>query len=68
MKSSDCGDDLPGRQRWKGLRTRGLLIRTREVNGRETDEIQCSISSLKRNVTLFAVIEGSRTLAIGLST
>ena len=47
-------DDLPGRPRWKGLRTLGLVIRTREVNGRETDDIQCSISSLKRNVKLFA--------------
>lgn len=47
-------DDLPGRQRWKGLRTLGLVVRTREVNGIETDEIQCSISSLKRNVKLFA--------------
>ncbi len=47
-------DDLPGRQRWKGLRTLGLVIRTREIAGRETDEIQCSISSLKRNVKLFA--------------
>lgn len=47
-------DDLPGRSRWKGLRTLGLVIRTREVNGVETDEIQCSISSLKRNVKLFA--------------
>ena len=47
-------DDLQGRQRWKGLRTLGLVIRTREINGRETDEIQCSISSLKRNVKLFA--------------
>lgn len=47
-------DDLKGRQRWKGLRTLGLVIRTREINGRESDEIQCSISSLKRNVKLFA--------------
>jgi predicted transposase YbfD/YdcC len=47
-------DALPGRSRWKGLRTLGLVIRTREINGRETDEIQCSISSLKRNVKLFA--------------
>jgi predicted transposase YbfD/YdcC len=47
-------DDLPGRPRWKGLRTLGLVIRTREIHGRETDEIQCSISSLKRNVKLFA--------------
>ncbi len=50
-------DDLPGRPRWKGLRTLGLVIRTREINppsADETDEIQCSISSLKRNVKLFA--------------
>lgn len=47
-------NDLKGRQRWKGLRTLGLVIRTREINGVETDEIQCSISSLKRNVKLFA--------------
>lgn len=47
-------DDLPGRPRWKGLRTLGLVVRTREINGVETDEIQYSISSLKRNVKLFA--------------
>jgi predicted transposase YbfD/YdcC len=47
-------DDLPGRQRWKGLRTLGMVVRAREINGVETDEIQCSISSLKRNVKLFA--------------
>lgn len=47
-------DDLPGRSRWKGLRTLGLVVRTREINGVETDEIQYSISSLKRNVKLFA--------------
>jgi len=47
-------DNLPGRSRWKGLRTLGLVVRTREINGVETDEIQCSISSLKRNVKLFA--------------
>ncbi len=46
--------DLPGRARWKGLRTLGLVIRTREINGRETNDVQCSISSFKRNVKLFA--------------
>lgn len=46
--------DLPGRARWKGLRTLGLVVRTREINGVESDEIQCSISSLRRNVKLFA--------------
>ena len=45
---------FPGAKRWKGLRTLGLVVRTREINGVETDEIQCSISSLKRNVKLFA--------------
>ena len=43
-----------GAKRWKGLRTLGLVVRTREINGVESDEIQGSISSLKRNVKLFA--------------
>ena len=30
------------------------MIRNRDINGCETDEVQCSISSLKRNVKLFA--------------
>lgn len=30
------------------------MLRTREVHGSETDDIQCSISNLKRNVKLFA--------------
>jgi predicted transposase YbfD/YdcC len=46
--------NFPGAQRWKGLRTLGLVVRTREINGVETDEIQYSISSLKRNAKLFA--------------
>jgi predicted transposase YbfD/YdcC len=46
--------DFPGAKRWKGLHTLGLVVRTREIDGRETDEIQGSISSLKRNVKLFA--------------
>lgn len=50
----DVPPTLPGLQRWKGLRTLGLVVRTREIDGRETAEIQCSISSLKRNVRLFA--------------
>ena len=31
-----------------------MVIRTREINGQETGEVQFYISSLKRNVTLFA--------------
>lgn len=46
--------NFPGAKRWQGLRTLGLVVRTREINGVEADEIQCSISSLKRNVKLFA--------------
>lgn len=46
--------NFPGAKRWTGLRTLGLVVRTREIHGVETDEIQCSISSLKRNVKLFA--------------
>ena len=50
----DAPSTLRGRKRWKGLRTLGLVIRNRDINGCETDEVQCSISSLKRNVKLFA--------------
>jgi predicted transposase YbfD/YdcC len=46
--------NFTGAKRWKGLRTLGLVVRTREINGVESEEIQCSISSLKRNVKLFA--------------
>lgn len=46
--------NFPGAKRWQGLRTLGLVVRTREIHGVETDESQCSISSLKRNVKLFA--------------
>ncbi len=37
-------DDWKGRSRVKGLRTLGLMIRTREIHGVETAEIPCSIS------------------------
>jgi predicted transposase YbfD/YdcC len=39
---------------WRGLKTLGLVVRTREINGVETGEVQCYISSLKRNVKRFA--------------
>jgi predicted transposase YbfD/YdcC len=45
---------LSGREAWAGLCTIGLVIRTRQSNGTETGDVQCYISSLKRNVKLFA--------------
>ena len=45
---------LACRKEWAGLRTLGLVIRTRETGGQETGEVQCYISSLKRNAKLFA--------------
>jgi predicted transposase YbfD/YdcC len=45
---------LAGREEWAGLQTLGLVIRTREINGKETGEVQYYISSLKRNVKRFA--------------
>ena len=46
--------DFAGRELWKGLRTLGMVIRTREINGVEMGEVQYYISSLKRNVKTFA--------------
>lgn len=46
--------DFAGREQWKGLRTLGMVIRTREINGVEMGEVQYYISSLKRNVKTFA--------------
>lgn len=45
---------LPGRTKWKGLKTLGMVIRTREVGGKTTGEVQYYISSLRRNAKLFA--------------
>ncbi len=45
---------LAGRQEWAGLRTLGIAIRTREIAGQETGEVQCYISSMKRNAKQFA--------------
>ena len=39
---------------WKGLRTLGLVVQTRETGGVETGEVRYYISSLKRNVKTFA--------------
>ena len=46
--------DFAVREQWKGLRTLGMVIRTREINGVEMGEVQYYISSLKRNVKTFA--------------
>ena len=45
---------LPGRQEWHGIKTLGMVIRTRESGGKETGEVQYYISSLNRNVKRFA--------------
>ena len=45
---------LRGLKQWKGLRTLGLVVRTRETDGIETGDVQYYISSLKRNVKTFA--------------
>ena len=50
----DVPRSLACRKEWSGLRTLGLVIRTREIDGKETGEVQYYISSLKRNVKLFA--------------
>ena len=44
---------LASAKQWKGLKTLGLVVRTREVNGVETGDVQYFISSLKRNVKTF---------------
>ena len=50
----DVPESLPGRKNWTGLKTLGMVIRTREINGKETGEVQYYISSLQRQVKLFA--------------
>ena len=47
-------DTLAGRQEWAGLRTLGIAIRIRQTGDQETGEVQCYISSLKRNAKQFA--------------
>jgi predicted transposase YbfD/YdcC len=50
----DVPESLPGRKNWADLKTLGMVIRTREIDGKETGEVQFYISSLKRKVKLFA--------------
>lgn len=46
--------DLPRAERWKGLKTIGMVIRRQVVNGVESAHVQYYISSLSANVTRFA--------------
>lgn len=46
--------NLAGREDWKGLRSLGMTIRRREVNGKETGEAQCYLLSLPPKVRQFA--------------
>lgn len=50
----DVPESLSGRQEWTGIKTLGMVIRTRESGGKETGEVQYYISSLKRSVKRFA--------------
>jgi predicted transposase YbfD/YdcC len=47
-------DHLPGRAAWRNLKTIGVAFRISEVNGKEQMEMRYYISSLKRNVKVFA--------------
>lgn len=47
-------DDLPGRSRWKGLRTIGLAIRESVQDGVETCDVRYYICSLRPGVKQFA--------------
>lgn len=50
----DVPESLSGRQEWAGLKTLGMVIRTRKSGEKETGEVQYYISSLKRNDKRFA--------------
>jgi predicted transposase YbfD/YdcC len=50
----DVPDSLAARKEWSGLRTLGMVIRTRETGGKETGEVQYYVSSLKRNARRLA--------------
>lgn len=50
----DAPEDLPGRQQWKKLRTIGVAIRYSKCGEKETDDVRFYISSLPRDVALFA--------------
>src|SRR5690606_14254062 len=45
---------LPGKAKWKGLRTIGVAIRMREEKGKHTSDVRYYISSLRLGVKQFA--------------
>lgn len=45
---------LPGKEKWKGLRTIGVVIRMSQSNGKWTEDVRYYISSLKLGVKRFA--------------
>ena len=47
-------EHLAGRTAWRKLKTIGIAFRTSEVNGKEQMEVRHYISSLKRQVRMFA--------------
>lgn len=46
--------DLPGKAKWKGLRTIGVAIRMSEEKGKHTSDVRYYISSLRLGVKQFA--------------
>jgi predicted transposase YbfD/YdcC len=47
-------EGLPGKSRWKGLRTIGVAIRMSKKGGKETSDVRYYISSLRLGVKRFA--------------
>lgn len=47
-------DSLPGKSRWKKMRTLGVAIRNSQQNGKETNEVRYYVSSLRPGVKRFA--------------
>ena len=46
--------DLPGREKWKKLRTVGVAVRHSKCGDKQTDDVRFYINSLALNVKLFA--------------
>jgi len=50
----EAPQDLPGREKWRKLRTVGVAIRYSKCGDKQTDDVRFYISSLPLNVKLFA--------------
>jgi predicted transposase YbfD/YdcC len=50
----EAPQDLPGREKWRKLRTIGVAIRDSKCGDKQTDDVRFYISSLPLNVKLFA--------------